>query len=124
MKDRLINFLKSEGIGTEETQEGYLIFNRNNVNYLFATDNKDPYYFRLITPSILRVENNEEDIRELINKLNEEFKVAKIALVQNEVWSTTEQFIYSMENIEQLFKRCIIVLEIVVNKIREEQTND
>ena len=49
------------------------------------------------------------------------FKVAKSVIINDNVWISVEQFAYSMERINDLFERSLILLQAYINDFREEQ---
>lgn len=74
-------------------------------------------YFRLILPNIYKIENNKDKYEKFINDLNKRVKVAKTSISDdNMIWSAVEQFVYSMENVEQLFERSVALLEIMMKE--------
>lgn len=49
--------------------------------------------------------------------MNKRVKVAKTSISDdNMIWSAVEQFVYSMENVEQLFERSVALLEIMMKE--------
>lgn len=88
---------------------------------MFVFDELDPFYFRLILPNVFEVtEANKQDIYETINRMNTEIKAAKATIINNAVWVSIEQFVYSRDKIDELFNRAIAVLEAFVNRFRRE----
>ena len=117
------NFLESTpDCSIENEESGISTFKYKEYTYLFANDNSDPYYMRLILPNV--ADTNDEKIKgkinDIINKYNYNFKATKIILVENRIWISIEQFIYSKENINKLFLRIIQILETVILKLKEE----
>lgn len=88
---------------------------------MFVFDESDPFYFRLILPNVFNVtEANKQDMYETINRMNTEIKAAKATIINNAVWVSIEQFVYSRDKIDELFNRAISVLEAFVNRFRSE----
>lgn len=88
---------------------------------MFVFDESDPFYFRLILPNVFEVtEANRQDMYETINRMNTEIKAAKATIINNAVWVSIEQFVYSRDKIDELFNRAIAVLEAFVNRFRSE----
>ncbi len=109
-------FLANKGISiTEEEQR--ITFVQNDLYFLFVHEKSDPFYFRLILPNIYKIENNKDKYEKFINDLNKRVKVAKTSISDdNMIWSAVEQFVYSMENVEQLFERSVALLEIMMKE--------
>ena len=97
-------------------------FEHKGLFFLFATDENDQYYMRLILPNIATIDNLKDgsDIHSIINEYNNKFKVAKVSLWEKSVWLSFEQFLYSKERANDLFTRAINILEIVINDFRHE----
>ena len=109
-------FLINKGIEPTGEDE-YISFVHNNLYFLFVHEKSDPYYFRLILPNIYKIESNKDRYEDFINKLNKSVKVAKTSITDdNMIWSAVEQFVYSMENVEQLFERSVALLEIMMKE--------
>jgi len=106
-------YLSNEGYGFETTGDSLLSFKKDGLNFLLVYDSEDPYYFRLILPRIWKVEENDvKKVTDILNKSNLNYKVIKAYTDEDStVWSAVEQFIYSSENINVLFKRAIILQE-------------
>ena len=117
------DFLMSNSDCSIESEEiGIITFKYKGYTYLFANDNSDPYYIRLILPNVADTndERIKKSINEIINKYNSNYKATKFTLVDNRIWISIEQFIYSKENINKLFLRIIQILETVILKFKEE----
>lgn len=113
------NYLSSSGI-EYSLNDDVISFNRNNLQYIFICENSDPYYFRLILPNVLDTNSNVDKIHRYINNINLTFKAVKLYITENNsVWISIEQFVYSSENITNLFERSITLLELVFNHFRE-----
>lgn len=113
------NYLSSSGI-EYSFNDDVISFNRNNLQYIFICENSDPYYFRLILPNVFDTNSNVDEIHRYINNINLTFKAVKLYITENNsVWISIEQFVYSSENITNLFERSITLLELVFNHFRE-----
>lgn len=121
MMTSFIKYLTSIGITPIRQDNSSISFEHESLKYLFVYEDKDPYYFRLILPNIINVTNdNEQKIKDIINSMNIKFKVVKNVIVDTSVWVSIEQFVYSKENIEELFKRSISLLETLIENFRVE----
>ena len=120
---KYLSSIKVEGI-KEDKETDSISFKRDDLNYLFLFDKKDPFYFRLMLPNVINItDENRESIAKAINKVNTGFKVAKIIVFSGDkVWISAEQFVYCNENINQLFERIIGLLEEFIYDFRKEIT--
>ncbi len=97
-------------------------FKYKGLFFLFATDESDPYYIRLILPSIATTDGlkKEVDLHSVINDYNSKFKAAKMSLFEGSIWLSIEQFLYSRERATDLFARMINILVTVITEFRNE----
>lgn len=114
------NYLIHKGITIQKEGETTISFSNEGLNYIFVFDKNDPFYFRLILPNVLRINDNRNEILDKINDENTKFKVAKSVIINNNVWISVEQFVYTFEKINNLFERSLIVLRTYINDFREE----
>lgn len=114
------NYLIHKGITIQKEGETTISFSNEGLNYIFVFDKNDPFYFRLILPNVLCINDNRNEILDKINDENTKFKVAKSVIINNNVWITVEQFVYTFEKINNLFERSLIVLRTYINDFREE----
>lgn len=113
------NYLSSSGIEYSH-DDNVISFSHKNLRYIFISENTDPYYFRLILPNVFDTQGNANTIYEYINSINLAFKAVKVYIIENNsVWISVEQFVYSSENITNLFERSITLLELVFNHFTE-----
>lgn len=54
----------------------------------------------------------------IINQYNNKFKAVKMSVVENSIWLSIEQFLYSRENSNNLFFRLMKILEAVITEYR------
>lgn len=116
-------YLNIKGIDIQKEDDITISFTFNGLFYIFVHDKNDPYYFRLILPNVLHIQEkgNRSSILDRINDGNTKFKVAKSLIINDNVWISIEQFVYSMERINDLFERSLILLQTYINDFREEQ---
>lgn len=114
-------YIDSKGIKIQSEDETTIFFERNGLQYTFACEKSDPYYFRIILPNILKVNaENKQEILQLVNSINLKFKVAKSFIVEDKnVWISVESFVYSMSNMDELFDRIFTLYEVVLNEYKE-----
>lgn len=116
------HFLSSMGIVSKDTTDETISFEYNGLSYLFVSDKNDPYYIRLILPNIENINNADEiDVYKNINRYNNKFKAVKMSVVENSIWLSIEQFLYSRENSNNLFFRLMKILETVITEYRRGQ---
>lgn len=117
-------YLSTKGITPTTDEEEQITFLFDGLYYLFVYENSDPNYFRIILPNVFKVESNKEKYVELVNDINQRFKVAKTYIAtEGMIWIAVDQFIYSREGIDLMFERCLTLLRIVVNYFRDKQSN-
>ena len=127
MLSRFKKYLEIKGITPTTEVEEQITFLFDGLYYIFIYEKADANYFRLILPSILKIDRGKEAFFELVNDLNQRFKVAKLTLTTDGmVWASVEQFVYSHDGIELLFERCFAVLRGIVLYLQQEksQNND
>lgn len=114
-------YLALKGITPSTTDnEEQIMFFQDDLYYLFVYDKSDPNYFRLILPNIFKIETNRPVYENLVNNLNQRFKVAKSYITEDgTIWTSAEQFVYSNEGADFLFERCIVLLKLVTEHLRE-----
>lgn len=117
------NFLSAKGI-IPTCSENLLQFTYKKLNFALLTQASDPFYFTLILPNIYTITlENEQQTRTIMAELTATYKVAKFFAVNESVWLSAEQFVYSRENINALYDRLLSVLQDAYtefnNKMRE-----
>lgn len=121
MLNQFKQYLANKGITPSTTDiEEQIMFLHDNLYYLFIFDKSDPNYFRLILPNIFKIEDNKSTYENLVNDLNQKIKVAKTFITEeNMIWTSAEQFVYSNEGVDFLFERCVVLLKLVTEHLRE-----
>lgn len=114
-------YLAKKGITPSVTDiEEQIMFSHDNLHYLFVFDKSDPNYFRLILPNIFKIEDNKPTYEKLVNNLNQRIKVAKAFITEDGmIWTSAEQFVYSNEGTDFLFERCVVLLKLVTEQLRD-----
>lgn len=114
-------YLANKGIAPSQTDiEEQIMFLHDNLYYLFIFDKSDPNYFRLILPNIFKIENERPAYEKLVNNLNQKIKVAKTFITDDGmIWTSAEQFVYSNDGVDFLFERCVVLLKLVTENLRE-----
>ena len=123
MLNEFCKYLSSSSDYSIKSKEANVVsFEYKGLNYLFAYDNDDPYYIRLMLPNVISVTDSRisDNLNNIINDYNLKFKAIKVTVVSDSLWLSIEQFIYSKDNITNLFSRIILILETVISKFRED----
>ncbi len=110
------DYLSSSNIDIIKEDQTGISFEYGGFKYLFVVDENDPFYFRLILPNVLSINTGDQSvIYEVINVINKNYKAVKVFVNDDaNIWISVEEFIYSKENIYDLFKRIIELLKIVI----------
>ena len=120
MIDAFRRYLSLNGIQYEELNS-LINFEYNELKYMFVYDESDTHYFRIILPNIAEVRNdNEISIYKKINHCNNQIKAAKGTINNESVWISIEQFVYSYDHIDDLYARCMNILQAYFNQFTEK----
>lgn len=124
MQSKFTQYLTLKNLTYRNDFKEQISFQFEGLNYIFVYDDSDSNFFRLLLPNVYSIEENRDKYDTMINDFNSMYKVVKaIVTSQNQIWLSVEQFVYSEDNIELLFERCIMLLktiiEILRNKINE-----
>lgn len=115
MIELLSNYLlKVGGIHLEFSKDGgFWYFTKSGLNYIVIYDHQsDSNYFRIILPNLYEITNeNKIETYDAINRTNMQYKVVKFTDMNSKVWASAESFVFSYENVENLFSRLISGLE-------------
>lgn len=124
MFEEFYKFLSSPNYDITNKSDDSIAFSYNGLNYLFVYDNNDPYYLRLLLPNVINVEDFKDkgNLNDVINDYNSKFKTVKLIIIDNSLWFSIEQFVYSKDNnsLNQLFSRIISVIETVIMNFRND----
>lgn len=93
-------YLRNKSISVEDSSiEGTtIVFRHNNLTYVYLYDSENPYYFRLLLPRIADYENlDEARLNKKALELSGEYKIAKIVVMDNQIWVSFEQMILDPE---------------------------
>ena len=106
--DLMIEYLRKRGIVADTDDRKRISFSVNNLHYIFEVFEPDQFFFRMSLPHITNNTQALDQLSDDIQKLNLNFKVAKIVSQENhELWIVADQFIYSTGQIDSLFERVI-----------------
>jgi len=122
----LFNFLTEQGYRPIATQTQDITFKREGKNYIILLMEDDPMYFRLIFPNFYTVSTPDDRARalEAASHCNNRVKVAKTQLTENNVWASTELFLPNLNDLNVVFERCIVALDLAATNFRGAMLND
>ena len=106
-----VDFLTEEGYKPTVVQAiGILHFKKEGMTYFIDVD---PQYFRIVLPSIWKIEDETERLQALTacEFANSRIKVAKMYTVKDYVWVSAELFVNKPEDFKPLFNRCMSAIE-------------
>lgn len=97
-------------------------FRYKGLSFLYIIDEDDQYYVRLVLPKIASKSDlkDKTNVYEIINKFNEDYKIIKMVLIEDYIWLSVEQFLYSKENSNVFFARIIKILISVIESFRKQ----
>lgn len=106
--DLMIEYLRKRGIVADTNDRRRISFSINSLHYIFEVFEPDQFFFRMSLPQIT---NNAQALVQLsdnIQRLNWNFKVAKIVSQDNRgLGIVADQFVFSTSQIDSLFERII-----------------
>lgn len=106
--DLMIEYLRKRGIVADTNDRKRIVFSVNNLHYIFEVFEPDQFFFRMSLPQISNNTQALEQLSDDIQRLNRNYKVAKIISQENrELWIVADQFVFSTSQIESLFERII-----------------
>lgn len=121
MYNEFYNYLTSSSdFSIKQKDESTISFVYKGLNYLFVSDQGDPYYIRLMLPNLISIKDFDGDIKEIINEYNTKYKAIKFTIVNDALWLSIEQFVYSKDRIVDFFSRIIAILETVISNFRSD----
>lgn len=123
MQSKFIQYLSSKNLAFQNNVEEQITFQSEGLNYLFVYDSSDPNYFRMLLPKIFEIaeDSAENKYSSIINEFNSTYKVVKAFISSdNQIWLSVEQFVYSEENIELLFERCVMLLKVTIKLFQQK----
>lgn len=117
------NFLRRNNISEEPSsiENSSIIFKYKNLNYVFLYDNDSPNYFRLILPRIASCERiNAAELYIEALKASAEYKIAKLVLIDNQIWASFEQIILDSDaDNSEIYNMGIKILSICYQRIHD-----
>lgn len=116
------DFLRNEGYAPQIDSDGDVVFKYEGRTYIVILDEGDTEFFRLVFPNFWPIEGLDERARVQQAALNATAgtKVAKVFLVRDNVWATTEMFVTNPEDALAVFKRIMSALQTAVQTFANE----
>jgi hypothetical protein len=121
LQELYMEYLKEEGYLPMIDQDGDVAFKAEGRNYFIQVNETDPEFFRLAFPNFWEIESEEERVRAFAaaSQASFETKVAKVYLVNDNTWASTEIFVAKPEDFKPLFKRSLSALKVSVDTFAE-----
>lgn len=110
--ERVLDYLRTQGFCPEiEEDTGNVAFKYQMVTYLYINNDDDKDFFQLTIPFIYEATEDNRDVTlEAINKTNSHYKVAKVSLLDNNVWVFFESLLDNTPEIGDIFPRALNIL--------------
>ena len=108
-----VDFLTEEGYKPTVDSDGDVRFKKEGMTYFISVHSNDPQYFRIVLPSVWKIEDETERLQALTacEFANSRIKVAKMFSVKDHVWVAAELFVNKPEDFKPLFNRCISAIQ-------------
>ena len=108
--DHYSEFLARKGFEITLTEYGDITLEKDGRSFLLVIDENDQELFRLVFPNFWRIEGNTERARALhaAHAATAETKVAKVLVVDDNVWAGVEQFVPDLAIAEAIFDRAMV----------------
>ncbi len=114
-------YLDTQDIEYKTLLDSLISFELEDLNYLFFSDSDDINYFRLFLPKIddyPKDESQQKKIDNIVNMINSSYRVVKVIILEESVWLCIEQFVYSTQDINEIFKISIEILKVAIERYR------
>ena len=120
-----LSFLEKEGYQGRVDSDGDVQFTIDELTYFFGVDTEDPEFFRVVLPNIWPIESEMERLQALkaMDVANARVKVAKIYLVEDNIWVGVENLQRKVGDFEAYFDRSIELIQQCIVYFREEMQN-
>ena len=105
-------FLRQSGYTPDVTSEGHVAFHIGDWTYIIRVDERNQQSFELVLPGFATIssEIDRARISAAANYATSTTSVAKIYIVRDSVWASTELFVASPEDFAPLLTDCIAAL--------------
>ncbi|ADN02580.1 hypothetical protein [Spirochaeta thermophila] len=108
-----LEFLDDLGTRPRIDEDGDVEFHYDGGIYYIIVDEEDPEYFSIIYPNFWEIESEDEYQQVLVaaDYVTALSKVAKVYIVDDNVWATVEMILPSPEDFAQVFDRAMGLLQ-------------
>jgi hypothetical protein len=105
--------LTEEGFRPKVDEDGDVTFKYEGGNYFIRVDENDPTFFQVNFPNFWPIESEEERKHAYMaaSLVAMECKVAKVYVVEDDVWVSVELFFESPEQFKRVFGRAMHALQ-------------
>ena len=110
VKKSIRTILLENGCTYEVSTESLMLFKYQGSTYALIYDEDDPHYISIVLPNVYTVDNNRRFILEGANKVTNTTKLAKVCIVEEQVWITAEMLIYSTAEMMKMFERSMDII--------------
>ena len=107
MIDNYINYLKENRLFYRQVNDTLISFSSMGLNMYFVYDKIDPYFARIVVPTIADGRDLKPGDWERIALINAQMKLSKVVKIEGNVWISCEQFIENPEDCETVFNKMI-----------------
>lgn len=110
MIDNVMEVLQKQGFLPQREDFG-IMFKYQITNFLYLFDENDETYFSMYVPYIFEVDDeNIDDVLKAINIINNEMKVLKLVVNENNVWCCFEEKLTENTDIEEIVSFAVVSL--------------
>src|SRR5882724_10850639 len=112
-KDLYFSYLSNEGYRPEVDKDGDVIFKKEGNTFILFVDDKDETFFRLSLPNFWEIENDQERLKvlESCDYSNRRSKVAKVFIVEKNVWGNVELLLPNQTEFKTIFERSLAIIQ-------------
>ena len=110
MIDKVMEVLQKQGLLPQREEFG-IIFKYQMLNFLYLFEENDENYFSMYMPYIFEVdEENIDDVLKVINIVNNEMKVLKLVVNDDNVWCCFEEKLTENTDLEDIVSYAVVSL--------------
>jgi hypothetical protein len=112
-----LEYLRENGYRPWVDGDGDVVFKYEGKTFLIFVDEDDLSFFRLVFPNFWPIEDEAERVRawQAATEATASTKVAKVFLVEDDVWASAELFVGEPSDFEAVFSRCVDAVVAGVN---------
>jgi hypothetical protein len=112
-----LEYLRENGYRPQLDGDGDVVFKYEGKTFLIFVDEEDPGFFRLVFPNFWPIEDEAERVRawQAATEATASTKVAKVFLVEDNVWASVELFMGAPSGFAAVFGRCLDAIMVGVS---------